>query len=86
MVQRIGDYMRKSDETPQIKQTSVDTTKPQNPEAPSEAAKLPHERDQSPDAVGHAPQPAIEQAAKDLKKGLVDTDARGKDGRPQHDQ
>lgn len=71
---------------PKIKQASIDTTKPQNPTAPSESAKLPHERDESPDSAGHAPQPVVEQAAKDIKKGLVDTDARGKDGRPINDQ
>ncbi len=48
------------------------------------AAPAPDARDQDP-ALGitsSEPQPEMQQAAKDLKKGLVDTDARGKDGRP----
>ena len=67
-------------------ETRIDTTKPQGPQDASAAPKLPHERDQSPDASGRVPQPAMRQAAKDLKKGLIDTDARGKDGRPAIDK
>lgn len=41
--------------------------------------RLPHERDESPDssATTSGPRDVIEQAAKDLQKGLVDTDMRG---------
>lgn len=36
--------------------------------------RLPHEHDQSSDSQESPSQPVIEQASKDLKKGLVDTD------------
>jgi hypothetical protein len=37
------------------------------------SAQLPHERDQSTDMTAATPDPAIHQAAKDLKRGLSDT-------------
>lgn len=36
--------------------------------------RLPHEHDQSADSVSQVPQPRVEQAGKDLERGLVDTD------------
>ncbi len=45
-------------------------------------SQLPHERDQSLHATGGNVQPEMEQAHNDLKRGLVDTDARAGDGRP----
>ncbi|WP_417284002.1 hypothetical protein [Comamonas sp.] len=50
--------------------------------APGNQAQLPHERDQSLHATGNRVHPEMQQAHQDLKKGLVDTDARAKDGRP----
>jgi len=42
--------------------------------------RQPHERDESPDAQDQAPRGIINQAAKDLEQGLVDTDARATPG------
>ena len=42
--------------------------------------RLPHERDESPDAQDAAPRGIMEQAASDLEQGLVDTDLRGTPG------
>lgn len=42
--------------------------------------RQPHERDESPDAQDQAPRGIINQAAKDLEQGLVDTEARGTPG------
>ena len=42
--------------------------------------RLPHERDESPDAQDVAPRGIMEQAASDLEQGLVDTDLRGTPG------
>lgn len=38
------------------------------------AGKMPHERDESPDPAVPPPQPEMEQASRDLSRGLVDTD------------
>jgi hypothetical protein len=38
------------------------------------APKLPHERDESTDAMASAPRKRIKQAHDDLERGLVDTD------------
>lgn len=43
--------------TPAAPETRVDTTQPQSPDDPGHAGKLPHERDQSPDAAPHHPVP-----------------------------
>jgi hypothetical protein len=43
-------------------------------------ARLPHERDASPDGQGAGQQDVIRQAAKDLEQGLVDTDMHGERG------
>lgn len=37
--------------------------------------KLPHERDQSPDMTDGVPSPVMQQAYRDVERGLVDTDA-----------
>lgn len=42
--------------------------------------RLPHERDQSPEAVSPERDPKVEQAARDLARGLVDTDLRATPG------
>ena len=39
--------------------------------------RLPHERDESPDAQDITPRPDMQQAASDLEQGLVDTDLHG---------
>jgi hypothetical protein len=44
------------------------------------APRLPHERDESPqsEACGeHGPRDRIRQAARDVERGLIDTEARG---------
>ena len=38
---------------------------------------LPHDRDEAADREGHPPEPVIEQAGKDVARGLQDTDLRG---------
>ena len=63
-------------------EAQIDTTRAQQPDDPSAAAKLPHERDQSLGATSDVIHPEMKQAHDDLKNGLKDTDARGKDGRP----
>jgi hypothetical protein len=46
-----------------------------------DGAALPNERDAKPDTPGSSgPREEIEQASKDLKRGLVDTDQRGERG------
>lgn len=58
----------------------------QAPHAPGEAGpaqpqlRLPNERDESTDATSRQPDPAMEQAAQDLKSGQVDTDLRNTPG------
>jgi hypothetical protein len=42
--------------------------------------RQPHERDESPDGQDIKPRGIMEQAAEDLKQGLVDTEARGTPG------
>ena len=68
--------------TPNAPQASINTQTQQSPADSSNAAKLPHERDQSVNMTDHEPAPEMQQAHRDLKKGLVDTDARGADGKP----
>ena len=60
----------------------IDTTTPQKPTDPGAAGKLPHERDQSVNMTDQEPAPEMQQAHRDLQKGLVNTDARAADGRP----
>lgn len=68
-------------ETDRAPRESVNTGLP--PHAPGANVKrrlgpleLPHERDESLHATASAPDPVIEQAARDLAKGQVDTDLR----------
>lgn len=42
--------------------------------------RLPHERDEAPDAQDIKPREDMKQAAKDLARGLVDTDLHGTRG------
>lgn len=42
--------------------------------------RLPHERDESPDAQNAKPRDIMKQAASDLEQGLVDTDRRAQPG------
>lgn len=42
--------------------------------------RLPHERDESPDAQNIKPRDIMKQAASDLEQGLVDTDRRAQPG------
>ena len=42
--------------------------------------RLPHERDESPDAQNVQPRDIMKQAASDLEQGLVDTDRRAQPG------
>jgi hypothetical protein len=44
------------------------------------AKRLPHERDESPDAQDAKPRGVMKQAADDLERGLVDTDLHGMRG------
>lgn len=44
------------------------------------AKRLPHERDETPDAQNINVRPDMRQAAADLARGLVDTDLRGTPG------
>lgn len=63
-------------------ETQVSTTTRQRPGDSGQHAKLPHEQDQSTDMTGAVRHPEMEQAFRDVSKGLTDTDARGRDGRP----
>lgn len=42
--------------------------------------RMPHERDESPDAQDSAPRGVMKQAAADVASGMVDTDLHGKPG------
>jgi len=68
--------------TPNAPQADINTQTKQAPGDSSNAAKLPHERDQSVNMTDHEPAPEMQQAHRDLQKGMVDTDARGADGKP----
>ncbi len=67
---------------PATPEPQIDTTTPQKPSDPGAAGKLPHERDESVNMTDQQPAPEMQQAHRDLKKGLVNTDARAADGRP----
>lgn len=60
----------------------INTTQPQSTDAPGHEGKLPHERDESVTMTNQTPSPEMQQGYKDLKKGLVNSDARAADGRP----
>ncbi|NRR29142.1 hypothetical protein HSX11_02990 [Oxalobacteraceae bacterium] len=44
------------------------------------AKRLPHERDEAPDAQHPQPRKVMKQAASDIERGLVDTDLHGQRG------
>lgn len=48
----------------------------------SKGRKLPHERDESTGSTRDTQHPEMKQAHDDVNKGLLDTDARGPDGKP----
>lgn len=72
--------------TPQKSEPSVDTTQRQTANTPTtgdaaspgsareESPKLPHERDQSVDMTHGQPDAQVEQAYRDVQRGLQDTD------------
>lgn len=51
---------------------TVNTTQPPNSTAPA-VPKLPHERDESVGMTGGVPSKAVQQAYRDVKRGLQDT-------------
>ncbi|MBS7777623.1 hypothetical protein [Acidovorax sp. CCYZU-2555] len=59
---------------------SVDTTEREDGE-PSDAPKLPHERDESVDMTHGAPSEKMRQAHADVVSGQKDTDARNTEAR-----
>ena len=65
---------------PPVSEPSVDTTKKEapGPQTPgpvkANAPKLPHERDESVDMTKATPHKEMEQAYRDLQRGLQDTD------------
>lgn len=64
------------------RETRINTQRPQRPSDAGNQGKLPHERDQSVAVTAPKPTPEMQQAHRDLQKGLVDTDARDADGKP----
>jgi hypothetical protein len=48
--------------------------------APACGLALPHERDESPDAIAVEPDPVMVQAKRDLDAGMVDTDMHASSG------
>ena len=66
--QRSVNTREKSDDPNTAENDSQHAQSPQMP-------KLPHERDQSPDMTDGAPSAEMQQAYRDVKRGLVDTDA-----------
>lgn len=63
-------------------EVKVNLAKKGDSAAPGNESQLPHERDQSLHATDGKVHPEVMQAHKDLKAGLVDTDARAADGLP----
>lgn len=61
----------------QAKERKVNT---QTPAKNDGVKRLPHERDESPDAQNNAPHESMKQAASDLEQGLIDTDLHGTPG------
>ncbi len=72
----------KENPSPRPVEVQVDTAQKQKPGDPENQAKLPHERDQSINMTDQKADPQMQQAHKDLARGLEDTDARGADGTP----
>ena len=59
------------------RQIQVKTKRPVNAEADP---RLPHERDESDDSQASPPRPDMQQAARDIEHGLVDTDLHNTPG------
>ncbi len=60
-----------------IKQRQINARRPARHDA---APRLPHEHDESHDSGSSGPREDMQQAYKDLDRGLVDTDLRGARG------
>lgn len=63
-------------------EAKLNLAKKVEPDAPGNESMLPHERDQSLHSTSGNVHPEMEIAHSDVKKGLVDSDARASDGRP----
>jgi hypothetical protein len=75
--------IHQSDKT-KMPEPTIDTTLPNNQ---SRAPRLPSDRDESPDErVSRAPRENIQQAAKDIASGQVDTDRYGQPARNPNNQ
>ena len=61
----------------QQKPSQVKTARPTDPEG---TPRLPHERDESDDSQSSEPRADMQQAAKDIAGGQVDTDLRNRAG------
>lgn len=72
----------KENPSPRPVEVQVNTAQKQKPGDSENQAKLPHERDQSTHMTDQKADPKMQQAHKDLARGLEDTDARGADGKP----
>lgn len=59
---------------PLVRPVSQPSSGPQGRERTDPAKRLPHERDESRDSQDSEPRPVIEQARKDVERGLKDTD------------
>ena len=57
-----------------------DSSKPADAAHPQDMPSLPHERDQQTAATGAKPDPQMRRAARDLRRGQVDTDLRATPG------
>ena len=62
------------------RQTATPPRAGKGPVRPAGGLRLPHERDESTDAVAAAPDPVMAQAKRDIDAGLVDTDMRATPG------
>lgn len=79
---KLADNDTEQPATPTLDVRSVDTTRKQPSVQPGDDAdslqtdtpKLPHERDESVDMTDGAPSADMQQAYRDVKRGLVDTD------------
>jgi hypothetical protein len=69
-----------SHKQPQPRRRPKAGTKPSEPAAQNVALPLPHESDESVGSVKSETDPLIEQAAKDIASGQVDTDLRATPG------
>lgn len=60
-----------------MKDTHVNTTAKVSNDG---ARRMPHERDEAPDAQNSKPRNVMQQAASDIERGLVDTDLHNQPG------